>query len=108
MAEPIGPGDWVECRPKFYVAQPPQHVTLIGPWPKPGAIYQVREAGLMPGSAEPAIRLAGIVASYPGHPDCWWPVKHFRPIYRRRDAERFTQELTRKANMPAKTPEVAA
>ena len=108
MSAPIGPGDWVELAPKFYRAEPWPSVTLSGPWPSPGRIYQVREVGMMNGD-EPAIRLVGIVASYPGHPDCWWPLKHFRPTYRP-NAD-FIEQLKRPAKnrspgkAPGRTPE---
>lgn len=82
MGSPVGPGDWVECFPQFWQSQP-DYVSLTGRWPEPGGIYVVREIGVMPGrDCEPAIRLVGVVARCPGHPDCWWPLKHFRPIYR--------------------------
>lgn len=106
MSAPIGPGDWVECCPKFYVAQPPLGVTLIGSWPTPGRIYQVRECGFRTGTNDPAIRLVGIVASYPGHPDCWWPTRHFRPIYRPK-ADLIEQLKAPPKAAPVKEPEAA-
>lgn len=86
MTAPIGPGDWVECAPPsgYRGDIPIEQVGISGSYPKRGHVYRVREVGqyrTLQGM-EDGLRLVGIVASTPGHPDSWWPARCFRPIYR--------------------------
>jgi hypothetical protein len=86
MSAPIGPGDWVECCPPagYRGGISRAEIKCAGSYPRPGGVYQVREVGSFrsPDGMTDGLRLVGIVASYPGHPDAWWTASCFRPIYR--------------------------
>lgn len=104
----IGPGDWVECCPPadWQGEVPVSEVKTKGEYPQRGKIYQVREVGQYRSRGFKlcdGIRLVGIIASIPGHPDAWFPVECFRPIYRPRP-EAFTDLLKLPTDAPSKEP----
>jgi len=82
----IGPGEFVECRIPANRRPAPNKpgLKLVGSFPVEGGIYCVRAVGdyLSTEGMQPGLRLVGIVASMPGHPDMWFPVVCFRPVYR--------------------------
>lgn len=84
MGQAIGPGDWVERDPHYRGEPeiPRERVEVRGEWPVIGRIYKVRAVGAywtLEGVREHGLKLDGIVASIPGHPDAWWPTASFRP-----------------------------
>ena len=106
----IGPGDWVECAPPsgYRGEIPIEEIGISGGYPKGGHVYRVREVGqywnlkgIMDG-----LRLVGIVASIPDHPDAWWPAECFRPIYRPK-ADLIERLMAPAPEAPVKTREGA-
>lgn len=99
MSEPIGPGDFVECINR----EPhPGWAPLAGQGGvyrlRVGAVYRVE--GLRPYDGVLLERVRS------DHPDGSFNTCHFRPIYRRRDAESLTAKLLEGAR--AKGPIVPA
>lgn len=90
MSAAIGPGDFVERDPAYSPDSPTIPVSAItfreGDFPCVGRIYRCRAVGTYReaphGGLVDGLKLEGIVAAVPGHPDCWWRLEAFRPIYR--------------------------
>lgn len=98
----IGSGDFVECAPApgYRGEVPRELVKVLGLYPERGGIYQVREVGHYgAGGINPGLRLVGIIASIPGHPDAWWPAEQFRPIYSPKQS--LIEDLKRPVELPA-------
>lgn len=75
MAEPIGPGDWVECIDASVPVDPPlgaQHLVL-------GALYCVDQVRLSPRTGNTGFVLCGLPKSKAGRLVIYLPYR-FRPI----------------------------
>lgn len=109
MAAAIGPGDWVERvppPPDFRAEIDSANIRHSGPRPVLGGIYCVRAVGTyrsLAGERCHGLKLVGIIASIPGHPDAWFAAEGFRPVYRPRAD--FIESL--KQPSPARETEAA-
>jgi hypothetical protein len=85
MSGAVGLGDFVICDPPAgYRLSLAPGCSVQGRIPERGGIYQVREVGSYASRdlncLRDGLRLVGIVACQPGHPDAWWAADCFRPI----------------------------
>lgn len=76
MAEPIGPGDWVECIDDSAPYSPYYRLKGPFPWAK-GAVLQVRAVGEMQSDGHPSLAI-----TQDTNPFRTWSAARFRPIYR--------------------------